>query len=96
MIRNFKGKTAQDIFDGALSRASRKVPVDLHDKVRRLFDQINASTNIETLRVPPGNNLDKLKGNLRNYWSVRVNMKWRVIFKWENSEALDIDVLDYH
>jgi proteic killer suppression protein len=96
MIRNFKSKTAQDIFDGILSRSARKVPADLHNKIRRLFDQINASTKMETMRVPPGNNLEKLKGNLKNYWSVRVNKQWRVIFKWENGDAVDVDVLDYH
>jgi toxin HigB-1 len=96
MIRNFKSKTAQDIFDGTITRSSRKIPIDLHDKIRRLFDQINASTNIETLRIPPGNNLEKLKWDLKRYWSVRVNKKWRVIFRWENDEALDVDVVDYH
>jgi len=96
MIRNFKSKIALDIFDGIPSRSSRKIPTDLHDKIRRLFDQINASTQIETLRIPPGNNLEKLKGNLKNYWSIRINKQWRVIFKWENSEAFDVDVLDYH
>jgi toxin HigB-1 len=96
MIRNFKSKTAQDIFDGTTTRSSRRIPTDLHDKIRRLFDQINASPNIETLRIPPGNNLERLKGNFKRYWSVRVNKQWRVIFCWENNEALDVDVVDYH
>lgn len=96
MIRNFKSKAAEDIFNGIQSRLARKVPVDLHDRIRRLYDQINASTKIDTLRTPPGNNLEKLKGNLKNYWSIRVNKQWRIIFKWENGEAFDIDVLDYH
>jgi len=96
MIRTFKSKIAQDIFDGISSPITRKIPIELHDKIRRLFDQINASTRIETLRKPPGNNLEKLKGNLKNYWSVRVNKQWRVIFKWENGEALNVDIIDYH
>lgn len=96
MIRNFKSKTAQDIFNGIMTQSAKKVPLDLHNKARRLFDQINASTKTNTLRVPPGNNLEKLKGNLKNYWSVRINKQWRVIFKWENGEALDVDISDYH
>jgi proteic killer suppression protein len=96
MIRNFKSKTAQDIFDGILSASARKIPVTLHNKIRRLFDQLNGATRIETLRVPPGNNLEKLKGNLKNRWSVRVNNQWRVIFRWKDSEACDVDVIDYH
>lgn len=96
MIRNFQSRVAKDIFDGINSHITRKIPLALHDKIRRLFDQINAATRVETLRIPPGNNLEKLKGNLKNYWSIRVNMQWRVIFKWENGEALDVDILDYH
>ena len=60
MIRNFKSKTARDIFDGKLSRYAKTIPIELHNKVRRLFDQINAATRIETLRIPPSNNLEKL------------------------------------
>lgn len=89
MIRNFENKIAEDIFDGVSSRPSRKIPIELHSKIRRLFDQINAATHIETLRIPPGNNLEKLKGNLKDYWSVRANKQWRIIFKWENGDALD-------
>ena len=70
--------------------------MNLHEKIRRLFDQINASTKIETLRVPPSNHLEKLKGNLKNYWSIRINIQWRITFKWENGEAIDLDILDYH
>lgn len=96
MIINFKSKTAQDIFDGAISASARKVPVALHNKIKRLFDQINSATRVETLRIPPGNSLEKLKGNLRNYWSIRANKQWQVIFKWKDNEASDVDVIDYH
>ncbi len=96
MIRNFKTKKSQDIYDGVNSRAARKVPRELHPKVQRLFDQLNAATMIDTLKVPPSNRVEKLSGNYADYWSLRVNKQWRVIFKWKNSEAMDIDVLDYH
>ena len=96
MIRNFKSKIAQDIFDGVESRSTRKIPIDLHKKIRRLFDQINAVTKVETLRIPPANCLEKLKGGLKNYWSIRVNKQWRIIFKWENNEAFNVDIVDYH
>lgn len=96
MIRNFKNKTALDIFDGILSASARKAPIALHNKIRRLLDQLNGATKIETLRVPPGNNLEKLKGNLKNYWSIRANKQWRIIFRWKDNEAFDVDVIDYH
>jgi proteic killer suppression protein len=79
MIKNFKSLLAQDIFDGIESRSTRRVPVELHSKARRLFDQINAATKVETLQVPRGNHLEKLKGNLRDYWSIRINKQWRGI-----------------
>jgi len=96
MLKHFKNKVARDIFDGVLSASTRKIPFILHDKIRRLFDQLNAATTIETLRVPPGNRLEKLKGDLKDYWSIRVNKQWRIIFVWKESEAYHVDVIDYH
>ena len=96
MIRNFKSKTAQDIYDGIRSRDARKVSMELHAKIQRLFDQLNAVVHIETLRVPPSNRLEKLKGSLNGYWSLRVNKQWRVIFQWKAGEVFNIDVVDYH
>ncbi|MDF1655676.1 MAG: type II toxin-antitoxin system RelE/ParE family toxin [Coxiellaceae bacterium] len=95
-MRNFKSKVAEDIYNGINSKASRKIPRELHSKVVRLFDQLHAASSIHTMRIPPSNNLEKLKGNYKAYWSIRVNKQWRVIFKWENNEAIDVDVLDYH
>jgi proteic killer suppression protein len=96
MIINFKSKISQDIYDGKNSRHARLVSSELHGKIVRIFDQINAATKIETLRVPPGNRLEKLTGNLQEYWSIRINKQWRVIFKWNNGDASDVDIVDYH
>ena len=79
-----------------MSLSARKISVSLHNKIRRQFDQLNAATKIETMRVPPGNKLEKLKGNLKDYWSIRVNKQWRIIFIWKDSDAFDVDVIDYH
>lgn len=96
MIKSFGDKTTRDIYDGEESRNSRKVPAELHDKIIRLLDQINAAPTIEVLKVPPGNRLEKLKGDLREFWSIRINDQWRVIFKWENGDAFGVKVADYH
>jgi proteic killer suppression protein len=96
VIKNFKSKTAQDIYDGIKSKNTRKIPVEIQEKARRLFDQINASTSINTLRKPPSNRLEKLKGDLETLWSLRINNQWRIIFRWEESDALDVDIIDYH
>ncbi len=96
MIFNFSTKTAQDIYDGENSRHARKLPGRLHSKARRLLDQLNAITQIDTLRIPPSNHLEKLKGNLKDYWSLRINDQWRIIFRWNGEHVVDVDIVDYH
>lgn len=96
MIRSIKGKTTQDIYDGINSRQARRGPREIHDKAARLLDQIDAAPNLDFLRVPPSNRLEKLRGDLEGYWSLRVNDQWRIIFRWENKDALDVEITDYH
>ncbi len=72
------------------------VPLSLHPKAQRLLDQLNAVTNIETLRVPPSNKLAKLSGNLKGYWRLKIDKQWAIIFHWDNGEATDVDIIDYH
>lgn len=96
MINNFSSKKAQDIFDATLSRYSREINVDLHPKIRRLFDQIDIVRNVEELRSPPGNRLQRLSGNLQDFWSLRINSQYRIIFRWYKGIAFDVDIIDYH
>jgi proteic killer suppression protein len=96
LIRNFADKTAQDVYDGTNSRYSRKLPRELHAKAQRLFDQVNAAPSLEFLRVPPGNKLEKLVGNMKGDWSLRINNQWRIVFRWENNDAYDVRIVDYH
>ncbi len=96
MIQNISSKTAQDVYDGVNSRNARRLPRELHAKAQRLLDQLNAVIILETLKTPPGNKLEKMKGNLDGYWSLRVNDQWRIIFRWEKGDAFDVDIVDYH
>ena len=96
MIVNFASKSAQDIFDRVLSRHAKKIPINLHNKIRRLFDLLNAAYKINDLKSPPGNRLELLKGSLSNKWSIRVNSQWRIIFEWTDGKALNVDIVDYH
>ena len=96
MIIKFSSKVASNIFDGINSRYSRRLPIELHGKAQKLLDQINACTRVETLRVPPGNNLESLRGNLEGFWSIRINQQWRIIFRFEAGNASDVDIVDYH
>lgn len=96
MIESIANKCTQDIYDGVNSKQARKIPRDLHSKSRRLLDQINAAPSIDLLRIPPSNRLEKLKGDLSDYWSLRINDQWRIIFQWENGNALNVEIVDYH
>lgn len=96
MIKNFGNRIAQDIYDGVNSRYSRKVPRELHGKTRRLLDQINAAPSLEFIRIPPGNKLEKLSGDLKGYWSLRINDRWRIIFRFEANDFFDVKIIDYH
>jgi toxin HigB-1 len=62
----------------------------------RKLDQIDASVRIDDLRAPPGNRLERLKGDRAGQWSIRVNDQWRICFRWENGDALDVEIVDYH
>ena len=96
MITSFSSSLAEDIFNGINSKQSRKLPGDLHPKAKRKLDMLNATTKIETLRVPPSNKLKKLEGKLSDYWRIKIDKQWAVIFIWNNGEASQVDIIDYH
>ena len=96
MIISFADKITADIYHGVDSRYTRKIPENLHAKICRLLDQLNAVTEVKTLLIPPSNHLEKLEGDLKGYWSIRVNIKWRIIFKWENNNVHNAKIIDYH
>jgi proteic killer suppression protein len=96
MIQSIADRLTQDVYDGTNSRYSRKLPRHLHDKARRLLDQINAAPRIDMLRIPPSNRLEKLRGDLENHWSLRINDQWRIVFLWEDENAHNVKIVDYH
>ena len=96
MVESIKGKATQDIYDGVNSKAARKVPSELHERARDLLDAINAIYKVEDLKLPPSNRLHKLKGDLKGFWSVSINKQWRIIFKWDGTNAADVEITDYH
>lgn len=96
MIDNFASQAAQDVFDGNNSREARSIPLMLHAKARRRLDQLNAAANIETLMIPPSNKLSKLKGNLKDFWRIKIDKQWAIIFMCDNGKAFNVDIIDYH
>lgn len=94
MIRSFKGKFAEAIL--AERRAPKGFPANLLDVTRRKLAQLNAAAALVDLRIPPGNRLEALHGDLVGYHSIRINDQWRIIFRWENGSASDVEIIDYH
>ena len=74
----------------------RYIPSELRSVVRRKLLMIGRSVNVTDLRIPPANRLERLKGDLEGYYSIRVNSQWRIIFKWTPEGAVDLDFIDYH
>lgn len=96
MIKSIKGKMTQDVFDGLNSKAARKLPAELHKKAGRLLDLMNGTSRLDDLRVPPGNRLEALSGDLKGFHSVRINDQWRIIFRWRDGNAEEVEIVDYH
>lgn len=93
MIKSFGDKETEKIWGG---NYSKKFPRDIQPITRRKLRMINNAQDITDLRSPPGNKLEKLKGDLKDFWSIRVNNQWRIIFMWEDNDAYEVQVIDYH
>ena len=96
MIRTLADDTTRDIWNGINSKAARRIPHELWPNVRRKLDQIDAVARLEDLKVPPGNRLHALGGNLRKCHAVRVNDQYRIVFRFEGGDAFDVMCTDYH
>jgi len=96
MILSFGDKLTEDLFHGRSSARTRRVPSDLVKHVLRKLDMVNAATELTDMRVPPGNRLEALKGDLQGFHSIRVNDQWRIILRWEDGSAHDVQLVDYH
>ena len=89
----FKDKLTKRIFEGEIVKG---FPFDLIRKAVIKLTMVEAATDIRELATPPSNHLEKLKGNREGQWSVRVNNKYRICFKWNNDKAYEIEFIDYH
>lgn len=96
MITSFGDQATEDLFHGRSSARTRRFPSDVRRAAIRKFDMLNAAHQIDDLRSPPGNRLEALAGDLRGFHSIRVNQQWRVIFRWQGSDAEAVSLVDYH
>lgn len=96
LITSFADQTTEDIFHGAETKAARVIPKAIWFIARRKLDALNAAHEMNDLRAPPGNRLEKLKGKLDGRWSIRINDQFRVVFRFESGAAHDVQITDYH
>jgi len=92
MIKTFKCKSTEALFLGR--RVARFANIER--AVLRKLEQLDLATVIEDLRAPPGNRLEPLKADRSGQWSIRINDQWRVCFRFESGDALDVEIVDYH
>lgn len=93
MIKSFGDKETEKIWNGF---RSKKLPIEIQNVARRKLRMLNNACEVNDLRIPPANRLEKLSGNLNEYYSIRINNQWRIIFKWTNNDSFDVEIVDYH
>ena len=93
MIQTFADKETEKIWNG---QRSAKLPNEIQQICRRKLRMLNNSQTINDMRIPPSNRLKKLKGKLKHNYSIRINDQWRILFKWTNNNANEVQITDYH
>jgi proteic killer suppression protein len=96
MIRTFSDASTEDLFHGRATARTRRLPTDVRSAALRKLDFLNAAARIDDLASPPGNRLERLSGDRKEFWSIRVNDQWRIIFRWSDGWADDVALTDYH
>ena len=93
MIHSFADRDTERLFQRERVRC---FPAELQRLMLRKLGMVDAAEQLEDLRVPPGNRLEKLKGNRAGQHSIRVNDQWRICFRWKDGNAHDVEIVDYH
>jgi proteic killer suppression protein len=93
MILSFGSKDTEKIWNGERVKG---MPAEIQQVGRRKLRMLNNSQNLGDLKIPPSNRLEKLSGNMKELHSIRINGQWRIVFKWENNHASEVEIIDYH
>lgn len=93
MIRSFKDKETEKVFR---RRFSSRLPNDIQKIAFRKLRYLDAAEDLNDLRVPPANRLEKLSGDCQGQWSIRINDQWRICFEWQDGQASGVEITDYH
>ena len=93
MIQSFGSKETEKIWNGF---RVKKMPLEIQLVGRRKLRMLNNSQDVKDLKIPPSNRLEKLSGDLKDFYSIRINKQWRIIFTWNNGNANEVKITDYH
>ena len=93
MIITFGSKETENIWNG---ERVKNIPFEIQTIGRRKLRMLNNSQNLKDLTVPPSNRLEKLSGNRKDFYSIRINIRWRIMFKWVNGNSEKVTIIDYH
>jgi len=93
MIRGFGDRETRDVFRG---RRSLRLPPEVQRRAERKLKMLHAAQSLQDLLIPPGNRLEKLRGNRAGQYSVRIDRRWRLCFRWLDRNAHDVEIVDYH
>ena len=93
MIKSFADKRTQELY---ATGKSKKLPADVASRAARKLEYVNLAAQLEDLKVPPGNRLHPLSGNRQGQHSISINDQWRICFRFEDGDAYDVEVCDYH
>ena len=93
MILTFGSKDTEKIWTG---ERAKRIPLEIQQIGRRKLRMLNNSQIFMDLKVPPSNRLEKLSGKLKDFFSIRINDQWRIIFRWENNHTSEVEIIDYH
>ena len=93
MINSFGSKETENIWKG---ERIKNMPIEIQTIGRRKLRMLNNSQNIMDLTIPPSNKLEKLSGKWKGLYSIRINDQWRIVFRWENGNADEVEIIDYH
>ena len=93
MIQTFKGKETEKIFQRTFSK---KLPQNIQGTAYRKLLMLDAAIDVDDLRIPPANRLEKLTGDRAGQYSIRINRQYRICFVWESGRAFDVEIVDYH
>jgi proteic killer suppression protein len=93
----FADPATRDIYDGLDSgRARKALPANLHTKAQNKLSLLAFADSVEDLRAPPSNHLEKLRGDRNGQYSIRINDRYRICFRWTEGEAVEVEIVDYH